>query len=173
MSAAAWGLLLVGLAACNRSEEAANVTPAEAVKNENPPATATEARVEGRLPGDRTSVAEPKAAIDPKSADAAGQVVRQYAELMEHGHFAEAAKLWSDEHAATAFAKQLHPELHVKIDKLGQTEGAAGSIYMTVPVTFFGDTYSKPANVVLRRVNDVPGSTDEQRRWHIERIDWD
>jgi hypothetical protein len=24
----------------------------------------------------------------------------------------------------------------------------------------------------LRRVNDVPGSTGEQRRWHIERIDW-
>jgi hypothetical protein len=26
--------------------------------------------------------------------------------------------------------------------------------------------------VVLRRVNDVPGSTEAQRRWHIERIDW-
>jgi len=24
--------------------------------------------------------------------------------------------------------------------------------------------------VILRRVNDVPGSTDQQRRWHIERI---
>jgi hypothetical protein len=26
--------------------------------------------------------------------------------------------------------------------------------------------------VILRRVNDVPGSTEPQRRWHIERIDW-
>jgi hypothetical protein len=25
--------------------------------------------------------------------------------------------------------------------------------------------------VVVRRVNDVPGSTEAQRRWHIERID--
>jgi hypothetical protein len=25
--------------------------------------------------------------------------------------------------------------------------------------------------VILRRVNDVPGSTEAQRRWHIERID--
>jgi hypothetical protein len=25
--------------------------------------------------------------------------------------------------------------------------------------------------VILRRVNDVPGSTEAQRRWHIERIE--
>ena len=29
------------------------------------------------------------------------------------------------------------------------------------------------ATAVVRRVNDVPGSTEEQRRWHIERIDWE
>jgi len=29
-----------------------------------------------------------------------------------------------------------------------------------------------PAAVILRRVNDVPGSTERQRRWHIERIEW-
>ena len=51
MSAAALCLLLIGFSACNRSEkEAANITPAEVVRNENPPATATEARVEGRSP---------------------------------------------------------------------------------------------------------------------------
>ena len=27
------------------------------------------------------------------------------------------------------------------------------------------------SSVTLRRVNDVPGSTDAQRHWHIERID--
>ena len=26
--------------------------------------------------------------------------------------------------------------------------------------------------MILRRVNDVPGSTEAQRRWHIERIEW-
>ena len=46
-----------------------------------------------------------------------------------------------------------------------------------MPVTFYGDlngggTIRRPANIVLRRVNDVPGSTEAQRRWHIERIDW-
>jgi hypothetical protein len=50
--------------------------------------------------------------------------------------------------------------------------GAAGSIYVTVPVVFYGDKFRRAADVILRRVNDVPGSTEAQRRWHIERIDW-
>ena len=49
----------------------------------------------------------------------------------------------------------------------------AGSIYTTVQVIFYGDTYRRAANVILRRVNDVPGSTAVQRRWHIERIEWE
>jgi len=55
-------------------------------------------------------------------------------------------------------------------------EGAAGSTYITVPIVLYGTLNGKAANrkgdVILRRVNDVPGSTDAQRRWHIERIDW-
>src|SRR5437762_1654387 len=78
----------------------------------------------------------------------------------------------SNGNTTTGFADQLNPEVHVEIGKLGETEGAAGSIYTTVPVVFFGDPYSKPANVILRRVNDVPGSSEAERRWHIERIEW-
>ena len=64
-----------------------------------------------------------------------------------------------------------------EIGNLGEPEGAAGSIYVTMPVIFYGDCTSgqpfrRSADVILRRVNDVPGSTDAQRRWHIERIDW-
>lgn len=54
----------------------------------------------------------------------------------------------------------------------GRLEGAAGSLYIEVPVTVtsvssngtpqrFRGTYK------LRRVNNVPGSTSKQRRWHI------
>jgi hypothetical protein len=44
-------------------------------------------------------------------------------------------------------------------------------------VTFYGKKngsgdYRRTATVTVRRVNDVPGSTEAQRRWHIERIDW-
>jgi hypothetical protein len=55
-------------------------------------------------------------------------------------------------------------------------EGAAGSIYITVPIVLYGTLDGKKlhrsGNVILRRVNDVPGSTEAQRRWHIERIEW-
>ncbi len=115
---------------------------------------------------------EPKAPIDPKGVEGAGQVVQHYGALIEQGRWAEAGKLWSDSSAAANFGNQLRPKAHLEIGDLGETEGAAGSIYTTIPVVFYGDGFRRPADVVLRRVNDVPGSTDEQRRWHIERVEW-
>lgn len=118
------------------------------------------------------SLPEPKGPIDPKSVEAAGQVVQHYGALIEQHRLDEAAKLWGDRKAAGDFARQLkHPQVHMEIGDLGETEGAAGSIYTTVPVVFYGEGFRRPANVILRRVNDVPGSTEAQRRWHIERIE--
>jgi hypothetical protein len=123
-------------------------------------------------PNARTPLAEPKGTIDPKSVEAAGQVVQHYGALVEQNRFDEAAKLWGNAEPAAAFAKVLRPSTHLEIGDLGETEGAAGSIYTTIPVVFYSDTFRRPANVILRRVNDMPGSTAEQRRWHIERIEW-
>lgn len=51
----------------------------------------------------------------------------------------------------------------------GRMEGAAGSLYYEVPTTITGDNSEKlTGTTVLRRVNDVPGATAEQLRWHIE-----
>ena len=47
-------------------------------------------------PDDRTPLAEPKGPIDPKSAEAAGQVVQHYGALIEQGRWAEASACWSD-----------------------------------------------------------------------------
>jgi hypothetical protein len=174
--------LLIAVAGCGRSgNEPAKAVQAAAVRNENPPATATEARVEGRLPGDRAPLEEPKGNIDPKSSEAAGQVVQSYGALIEQGRWVEAAKLWGDPGTAvkaTSRLKRDYSEVHLEIGKPGDSEGAAGSIYVTVPVLFYGklkngDDFRRSAGVNLRRVNDVPGSTDAQRRWHIDRIEWD
>ncbi|WP_147366936.1 hypothetical protein [Aurantiacibacter zhengii] len=61
----------------------------------------------------------------------------------------------------------------------GRMEGAAGSSYYTAPVTITAnDEDGRPVRyegeVVLRRVNDVPGASEEQLRWHIEQLslDW-
>jgi hypothetical protein len=124
------------------------------------------------------ALAEPKGPIDPKSAEAAAQVVQQYGALIEQGRWTESWKLWSDASAAKQFDRNWRDdsEVHMEIGKPGDMEGAAGSSYVTVPVTFYGQktsggSFREKAAITLRRVNDVPGSTESQRRWHIANID--
>ena len=139
----------------------------------------------GGLPDDRTPLIEPKGPIDPKSAEAAGQVMQLYAALLEERRFAEAYKLWGEGGRASGLSEQKFAaqfaddaEIHFEIGKPGDLEGAAGSIYATVPIRLYGRRksgadFSHAGTATLRRVNDVPGSSQEQRRWHIERVDWD
>jgi len=110
--------------------------------------------------------------------EAAGQVVQHYGALIEQSRWNQSWELWSNPDAARQFDRnwQADREVHLEIGKPGEAEGAAGSIYVTMPVTFYGEDkkgadFRRPADVILRRVNDVPGSTEAQRRWHIERIE--
>ena len=171
------GILL--LAGCDRRSEgeadqnagqSANVAQSPALPPVPSPGTGPDAR---------TPLAEPKGPIDPKSAEAAGQVVQSYGALIEQGRWSEAEKLWGDSSAAAEFSGKLkgYADVHIEIGELGRMEGAAGSIYIPMPVIFYGklkdgSAFRRPAEVTLRRVNDVPGSTEDQRRWHIARIDW-
>lgn len=58
----------------------------------------------------------------------------------------------------------------------GEMEGAAGTTYYNskADITATGAD-GRPVHVeaplVLRRVNDVPGATEEQLRWKIDRVD--
>lgn len=139
----------------------------------NPPAPGEP----GGLPDDLTPVAE--GPIDPKSAQGAGQVLQSYFALLESGKAAEADKLWSDSGTPNDFAKRLaqYLEVHANIGAPGDSEGAAGSIYVDVPVQLYGrlrdgKEFNARGTMTLRRVNDVPGSTQEQRQWHIYRADF-
>ena len=127
----------------------------------------------GGLPDDRTPLAE--GSIDPKSAQGAGQVVQTYFALAEQGKITEANKLWSDGAEKLDLGK--YREVHANIGAPGDTEGAAGSIYVDVPVQMYGrlpdgSEFNARGTLTLRRVNDVPGSTEEQRRWHIYRAEF-
>lgn len=60
----------------------------------------------------------------------------------------------------------------------GTMEGAAGSsFYESRIAVTASDAAGRPVRIegpiVLRRVNDVPGATAEQLRWHIERLQLD
>lgn len=161
------------------NNSAAPVLPAPSappvVENSGPPEPGTP----GGLPDDRTPLQEPKGPIDPKSTEAAGRVVQHYGALIEQKRWDEAEKLWRDPNTATQVTARLkaYSEAHLQIGKPTDMEGAAGSIYITVPIVLYGrradgGEFHRTGQVVLRRVNDVPGSTEAQRRWHIERVDW-
>jgi hypothetical protein len=168
--------VLVG--ACSKPAETnlAGNAPA-AVENAATPLSPPAPGTPGGLPDDRTPLVEPKGPIDAKSTEAAGQVVQSYGALIEQKRLAEAAKLWGDASTAAAFADSFKSasEVHLQVGKPGDSEGAAGSIYVNVPVVLYGRSksgeFSRAGNATLRRVNDVDGSTEAQRRWHIERIE--
>lgn len=133
-----------------------------------PPAPGTP----GGLPDDKTPLSE-GGPVDPKSGQAAATVVETYYALIESGRTAEAAKLRRD-----GVAEDLKPyaSLHAQVGAPGPVEGAAGSLYVAVPVVLYGRLTSggehhASGKAVLRRVNDVPGATGEQLKWRIERIE--
>ena len=135
----------------------------------------------GGLPDDRTPVSE--GAIDPKSAQGASHVLQLFGGLLEQGKFGEAYRLWSDNGRASGLSEaqfiaayDKYAEIHSEVGAPGRMEGAAGSSYVDIPFRLFGklksnDPFNLIGTVTLRRINDVPGSTDEQRRWHIYKSD--
>lgn len=161
------------LAACHqRTEQNAsidNAAPLTPVMKPNAVESTEAMPARGQAP-----TAEPQGAIDPKSTNAARQVVEHYGALIEQDRWDDAARYWGDADAAAAFKEQLHSRgfKHLEVGKPSEPDGAAGSIYVTIPASFYGVSHRRAANVILRRVNDVPGSTEAQRRWHIERIEW-
>lgn len=142
-----------------------------------PPAPGTP----GGLPDDKTPVSE--APFKPDSAQGAANVVQTYYALLGDKKYAEAFKLWSDGgkasgQTAKAFAAGFdkYESYNAEVGAPGDIEGAAGSLYVEVPVVIYGvlktgQPVHMKGDVRLRRVNDVPGSSDEQRQWHIAQAD--
>ena len=169
-------LFALALAACERAEP---VHQGEDPASNLPTAAAqaTEPGVPGGIPDDRNLVEE--GPIDPKSGQGAGQVLQSYAALLEQGRFAEARRLWTEGSPEGGLGQESlaeYAEIHAEIGAPGPVEGAAGSAYVDIPLRLYGklktgQTFSSAGTTTLRRVNDVPGSTEEQRRWHIYRIE--
>ena len=169
--------LLIG--GCGRPTKQEQPTPPEPPVNNLSSTAPKPARTPVAKYNPSPSLSEPNGPIDPKSAEAAGQVVQSFGALTEQNRWSEANMLWGDLAAAAKFHASLADvdDLHLEIGNPGDPEGAAGSVYVTVPVIFYGDLkngqeFRRSADVILRRVNDIPGSTEAQRRWHIERIAW-
>ena len=162
--------------ASNRAEPiSANIAaPAPGEASVEPPAPGTP----GGLSDDRTPIAE--GALDLKGPEGAGQVAQQFAALFEQRRFADARKLWGDngvagDSAALLSELESYREVHAQIGKPSDPEGAAGSIYVTIPLVLYGrdsrgTEFNMKATATMRRVNDVPGSTAAQRSWHLQQL---
>lgn len=189
LSAAA-ALAVLMLSACDKpaapaapaapSAPAAPALPAAPAEDPNGPLTPPAPGQPGALPDDRTPISE--APAGPKSAQAAATLVETYYSLIAQKNYAEARKLWGANGEGSgmteqAFAAQFEPyqSFHALIGKPGEPEGGAGSIYVDIPVQAYGRLKTGPqfnllGAVSLRRVNDVPGATPDQLKWHITQV---
>ena len=114
-----------------------------------------------------------------KSALGAARRLQEYCDAVATGRFGDAYRYWSDDGRASGlslaqfretFSKYAAYDCHIGTP--GNTEGAAGSIYVEIPLRVTGALaqgggFVLEGLVTMRRVNDVDGSTAEQRRWHI------
>ena len=175
-------LVAIGLlGACSRPEPAptagAPAAPA-ALPLVEPPAP----RTPGGLPDDRTPISE--APFTEDSAQGAANVVQTYYALLGGRAYDKAWALRSDAGQASgqttpaAFAASFdrYSQYNAQTGGPSAIEGAAGSLYVTVPVVIYGrlktgaEVHEK-GEATLRRVNDVPGATAEQLKWRIARIE--
>jgi len=165
VAAAVLGTLLTS---CSREPQGSNV--------QRPSASTPSSSI---APRPNVVTPRPRPTIDPKSSEAAEDLVRGFVRLLNQGKVADAYMLLGPnapprrefEHQWKSYS-----DLNVTTGRAGAQDGAAGSIYVSVPLTISGrlnhERVTRSATAVLRRVNDVPGSTEMQRRWHIERIDF-
>lgn len=152
-------------------EDVASDRGVECLAPEAAPVSPPEPGTPGGLPKDKSPISE--APFTPTSAQGAANVVQSYFALMEQARADEAAKLRSD-----GKPEDLTPyaSYHAQVGGPGEIEGAAGSLFVEVPVVLYGRLktgaeFHRSGKAVLRRVNDVPGSTTEQRKWRIERFE--
>ncbi len=102
------------------------------------------------------------------------RLLRFYTNALRAGDWADAARAWSldaqmtPEKLAKEFGGDAGPKIAVG---KGDVAGAAGSLYYEAPlvIDFADGRPSRRGTIVLRRVNDVPGASEEQLNWRIER----
>lgn len=109
----------------------------------------------------------------------AAQVIRHYYDAINQKDYKRAYADWADNGAASQqsfeqFKQGFADTASVKVDigEPGRINGAVGSLYVEIPVTITattvnGTTQRFTGSYTLKRINDVPGSTPEQRMWHL------
>jgi hypothetical protein len=163
-------LLAIALTACNAS---AKSQPLSA----NTPSVASPSIASSPIPPP-ISLAQSAVGAEPLGQQAV-QVIRNYYNAIARRDYKQAYLAWDRDGAASQQSFQQFKQgfantasVAVEVGEPGKLDGAAGSVYIKIPVTVTAITRNRTrqrfrGSYVLRRVNDVPGSTPEQRRWHL------
>ena len=108
------------------------------------------------------------------STTAAVAVVQRYYAAIDARDYRAAYRLWHGRYSLTQVRAGYADTAHVRVTPISpfEADGGAGSIYCDVKVRVDavlknGRRQHFAGSFTLRRVNDVDGSTAEQRRWHI------
>lgn len=170
-----WITAMILLAACSRQQSADQAIDV-AVGTENGAASAVPPPANDAAP---VTPITPPAPV----ADTPEGVARSYFDALARKDYAAAYRMHGDggqgsgmsEAEFAAIFRELR-EYRYELGAPGRIEGAAGSLYSELPVTIRTVTRAGKNEVLtgtatVRRVNDVPGATVEQRRWHIAKVD--
>lgn len=177
------GMMAIALTACSVSPS--SQTSANPITS---PTTEPATEPSATLPSASSDqIASRSAAQSPDNADssqqAAVQVIRDYYQAIARQDYARAYSQWDAEGRASGQSFDQFKQgfvntasTTVEIGEPGSPSGAAGSVYMEIPVTITAKTTAGISqkfhgSYVLKRVNDVPGSTPAQRRWHLYSAD--
>lgn len=170
MRSALAGIVLAVLSGCSDAAPTAETTDEPTVAAATPSPGATLQPVPTASATNDTVLALP----GPSDKDPQA-LLAYWRSAVEAGYTAAAAKAWRSG-IAPATMPAGNGAVRVAFGE-GQTEGAAGSSYFTVPITItVGDGTGQPVanegTLTARRVNDVDGASAEQLSWRIVAIDW-
>lgn len=166
-------VLLLAAAGCSEEEAAPPKTKEAAVAQRQIAAPAQPGESRG-LPDDGTPKSEARGKAG--GAQEAATVAETYYALIEAGKYREAWKLrWpakGDDPEAFARNFGKYDTYRATVGAPSEPQGAAGSLFVEVPVQIYGrlkngEGFGTAGSITLRRSNDVPGSTPEQRKWRI------
>lgn len=167
-------LVTLPLAGCGQSTTTA---PAPAEPAGSAEATSTVLSPEPKRsaqPDSGTTAANPATPAAPSASRDPQVVVKAWADAVRARDWPAAYGYWGDHGTrsgktlAQFTAQWSHLKKPLVVLGKGDQEGAAGSLYYTVPVTISNGDKRISGELVLRRVNDVDGASAEQLRWHIE-----
>lgn len=173
----------LALTACG--PEGGSVNVSDATENEARMGSDGDSLVDNAIE-DEAALADEEPPVDasmpPVDAGDPSDVAQRWANALEARDWETARLSWGESGMASgldaeefeiAFSKYRTIDISFGEPRRG---GAAGTLYYEVSVTMTGelengDAYRMEGPLLLSRVNDVPGASTEERKWHIEMSD--